>query len=165
MLQSVAFRGLVLATVLVIPLRAFAQGTIADYQRATSLRDRYQNLARGVTDQVRWVYNTHKVVYRKTVRGGTEFVVVDDDTGAQAPAFDHARLAAGLGRDAVHSQLAAALSVVVHLRRTAEGRRVEELGVVRRSGDLVVVESGWRADGGPCPAGARLRALLAADGT
>jgi pilus assembly protein CpaF len=74
-------------------------------------------------------------------------------------------VAAGLGRDAVHSQLAAGLSVVVHLRRTTEGRRVEELGVVRRSGDLVVVESGWRADGGPCPAGDRLRALLAADGT
>ena len=34
-------------------------------------------------------------------------------------------VAAGLGRDAVHSQLAAALSVVVHLRRTAEGRRVD----------------------------------------
>ena len=74
-------------------------------------------------------------------------------------------VAAGLGRDAVHSQLAAALSVVVHLRRTVAGRRVAELGVVRRSGDLVVVESGWRADGGPCPAGDRLSALLAADRT
>jgi pilus assembly protein CpaF len=74
-------------------------------------------------------------------------------------------VAAGLGRDAVHSQLAAALSVVVHLRRTVTGRRVAELGVVRRAGDLVVVESGWRADGGPCPAGDRLSALLAADRT
>jgi pilus assembly protein CpaF len=69
-------------------------------------------------------------------------------------------VAAGLGRQAVHSQAAAALAVVVHLRRTAGGRRVEELGVVRRSGDLVAVEPGWRADGGPCPAGERLRALL-----
>jgi pilus assembly protein CpaF len=74
-------------------------------------------------------------------------------------------VAAGLGRDAVHSQLAAALAVVVHLRRTAEGRRVEELGVVRRSGELVVVEPGWRADGGPCPAGDRLGALLDAGRT
>jgi pilus assembly protein CpaF len=69
-------------------------------------------------------------------------------------------VAAGLDRRAVHSQAAAALAVVVHLRRTPAGRRVEELGVVRRSGDLVDVAAGWRADGGPCPAASRLRELL-----
>jgi pilus assembly protein CpaF len=69
-------------------------------------------------------------------------------------------VAAGLDRAAVHSQAAAALSVVVHLRRTASGRRVEELGVVRRSGELVVVEPGWRADGRPCPAADLLGELL-----
>jgi pilus assembly protein CpaF len=37
---------------------------------------------------------------------------------------------------------------------------VEEIGVFRRAGDLVVVEPGWRADGGPCPAGTRLAELL-----
>ncbi len=50
----------------------------------------------GVTDQVRWVYDTHKVAYRKTVRGGAEFVLVDAETKAQTPAFDHAKLAEGL---------------------------------------------------------------------
>ncbi|MGY1670948.1 TadA family conjugal transfer-associated ATPase [Geodermatophilus sp. SYSU D00710] len=69
-------------------------------------------------------------------------------------------VAAGLDRRAVHSQAAAALAVVVHLRRTPEGRRVEEIGVVRRDGDWVVVEPGWRADGGPCPGAGRLAALL-----
>jgi pilus assembly protein CpaF len=68
--------------------------------------------------------------------------------------------AAGLDRRAVHSQAAAALAVVVHLRRTPGGRRVEEIGVVRRDGDWVVVEPGWRADGGPCPGAGRLAALL-----
>jgi pilus assembly protein CpaF len=72
-------------------------------------------------------------------------------------------VAAGLGRTAVHSQAAAALSVVVHLRRTPAGRRVDEIGVVRRSGDLVAVEPGWRADGGPCPARLRLDALVAGE--
>ncbi|MEX5719414.1 TadA family conjugal transfer-associated ATPase [Geodermatophilus maliterrae] len=72
-------------------------------------------------------------------------------------------VAAGLDRRAVHSQAAAALAVVVHLRRTTAGRRVEEIGVVRRDGDLVTVEPGWRADGGPCPGELRLVALL--DGT
>jgi pilus assembly protein CpaF len=85
---------------------------------------------------------------------------------ANRPAEVPARLealgvAAGLGRQAVHSQLAAALSVVVHLRRTAHGRLVEELGVVRRAGDLVTVEPGWRADGVACPAEDRLGELLA----
>ncbi|SDC43209.1 pilus assembly protein CpaF [Geodermatophilus telluris] len=70
-------------------------------------------------------------------------------------------VAAGLERRAVHSQAAAALAVVVHLRRTGAGRRVEEVGVVRRDGDLVAVEPGWRADGGPCPGERRLAALLA----
>jgi pilus assembly protein CpaF len=68
--------------------------------------------------------------------------------------------AAGLGRTAVHSQAAAALAVVVHLRRGNAGRHVAELGVVRRAGDLVEVAAGWRADGGPCPARAELAALL-----
>jgi pilus assembly protein CpaF len=87
---------------------------------------------------------------------------------ANRPAEVPARLealgvAAGLDRAAVHSQAAAALAVIVHLRRTPAGRVVDELGVVRRSGEFVSVESGWRADGGPCPAGDRLRELLSGD--
>ncbi|RZU34279.1 TadA family conjugal transfer-associated ATPase [Blastococcus saxobsidens] len=81
---------------------------------------------------------------------------------AEVPArLEALGVAAGLGRAAVHSQTAAALDVVVHLRRGPAGRRVEEIGVLRRRGDLVVVEPGWRADGGPCPAGDALRERLA----
>jgi pilus assembly protein CpaF len=85
---------------------------------------------------------------------------------ANRPAEVPARLealgsAAGLPRAAVHSQAAAALSVVVHVRRTPGGRRVEELAVVHREGEHVVVEPGWRADGGPAPAAALLRERLA----
>jgi pilus assembly protein CpaF len=85
---------------------------------------------------------------------------------ANRPAEVPARLealgvAAGLDRAAVHSQAAAALSVVVHLRRLPGGRRVDEIGVLRRVGELVVVEAGWRADGGPCPARDRLDELVA----
>jgi pilus assembly protein CpaF len=80
---------------------------------------------------------------------------------AEVPArLEALGMAAGLSRDAVHSQLAAALAVVVHVRRMPAGRRVEELGVVRRSGEFVVVEPGWRADGRACPARDRLTALL-----
>jgi pilus assembly protein CpaF len=84
---------------------------------------------------------------------------------ANSPAEVPARLealgvAGGLDRLAVHSQAAAALTVVVHLRRTPAGRRVDEIGVLHRSGELVDVESGWRADGGRCPAAGRLWELL-----
>lgn len=80
---------------------------------------------------------------------------------AEVPArLEALGVAAGLGRAAVHSQAAAALAAVVHLRRAAGGRRVEEIGAVRRSGDLVVVEAAWRADGGPCPGRARMDELM-----
>ncbi len=89
---------------------------------------------------------------------------------ANRPADVPARLealgvAAGLDRAAVHSQAAAALALVVHLRRASVGRRVTEIGVLRRSGEHVVVEPGWRADGRDAPAAARLRELLAEDAT
>jgi pilus assembly protein CpaF len=86
---------------------------------------------------------------------------------ANRPAEVPARLealgaAAGLDRGAVHSQAAAALAVVVHVRRTPAGRRVDELGVVVRGPGGLEVQAGWRADGGPAPAAERLHALLAA---
>jgi pilus assembly protein CpaF len=72
-------------------------------------------------------------------------------------------VAAGLDRMAVHSQAAAALAAVVHVRRTSAGRRVDEIGLLRRVGDLVEVEPAWRFDGRGCPARERLDGLLAAD--
>jgi len=87
---------------------------------------------------------------------------------ANRPAEVPARLealgvAAGLDRRAVHSQAAAGLDVVLHLRRTPAGRRLAEIGVLRRGSEWVTVEAGWRSDGGPCPARDELDALLAGD--
>ena len=75
-------------------------------------------------------------------------------------------LAAGLSREATHSQLDSALDVVVHLGRGREGRRrVREIGVVRRSSSgLVEVLTGvaFAEDGTlvPGPALAQLSALV-----
>ncbi|WP_277068070.1 TadA family conjugal transfer-associated ATPase [Saccharomonospora viridis] len=69
---------------------------------------------------------------------------------ANAPAEVPARLEAlaalgGLSREALHSQLAAAVQVVLHMRREPSGRRVlAEIGLVRRRGDVVSVEPAWR---------------------
>jgi dipeptidyl aminopeptidase/acylaminoacyl peptidase len=78
------------------PSLSQAQGTLADYQRAMTLRDRYENLAVNVPDQARWVANTQKLWYRKSVKGGHEFVLVDAGTRTKEPAFDHGKLAAAL---------------------------------------------------------------------
>lgn len=96
MRQPTPLRALVVACLTCLPIEAAAQGALADYQRAMGLRDRYQNLTTGLTDQVRWVPDTHKLVYRRTVPGGHEFILVDADTQAKAPAFDHAKLAGAL---------------------------------------------------------------------
>ena len=78
-------------------------------------------------------------------------------------------LAAGMSREAVHSQLGSALDVVVHLGRDGPGhlRRVRELGVLCRSHNgLVEVLSGvtFSDDGGtrPGPAVEALTSLLEA---
>jgi pilus assembly protein CpaF len=57
--------------------------------------------------------------------------------------------AAGLSRDAAHSQLAAGVQVVVQLARRADGRRVlDSIGVVVRRGDgLVEVQPAMRLRG------------------
>ena len=68
---------------------------------------------------------------------------VHANSAADVPArLEALALAAGLPQAAVHSQLAAALDVVVHLTRGSDGvRRVAQVGVPRRGPDgLVVLE-------------------------
>ncbi len=83
--------------------------------------------------------------------------------------FEALGVAAGLPREAVHSQLAAALRVIVHLRRDRDGvRRLAEIAVLDRSPQGLVVaqpavrfDADLRANSGP--AAPVLTALL--DGT
>ncbi len=77
---------------------AGAQGTAADYDRALGLRERWQYLTENLPDPAVWIENTSRFHYRKTVRGGFQFVVVDAETRQKRPAFDHERLAAGLSK-------------------------------------------------------------------
>ncbi|EHY89261.1 TadA family conjugal transfer-associated ATPase [Saccharomonospora azurea] len=69
---------------------------------------------------------------------------------ANAPAEVPARLEAlaalgGLSREALHSQLAAAVQIVLHMKRGPSGRRtLAEIGMVRREGEAVRVDTVWR---------------------
>ncbi len=78
------------------PSLATAQGTQADYERAQALRDRLQNLAVNVPGAPNWIGDTHHFWYRKSVKGGAEFLRVDADSGSKRPAFDHEKIAASL---------------------------------------------------------------------
>lgn len=63
------------------------------------------------------------------------------NSAADVPArLEALGVAAGLPRDAVHSQLASALDVVVHLDRSASGRRtLQQIGVLERNAAGIVV--------------------------
>src|SRR5438874_5046594 len=87
---------LLLLAALLLARAAAAQGTIADYQRAMGLRETYQGLAVGVPDTPTWVARTDRFWFRRSVKGGNEFVLVNPDNKSIAAAFDHARLADAL---------------------------------------------------------------------
>ena len=72
-----------------------AQGTLADYRRADSLRARVQGLVVNAPEPATWIAGTSQFWYRKGVRGGNEFVLVDAGTRQKRAPFDHARLATG----------------------------------------------------------------------
>src|ERR1700723_3004851 len=73
--------------------------TADDYARAEKLLP--GNVDRLVSGTVKafWIGNSDRFWYRKTQLGqaGSAFVVVNAATGAEEPAFDHAKLAATLG--------------------------------------------------------------------
>jgi dipeptidyl aminopeptidase/acylaminoacyl peptidase len=75
-----------------------AQGTPADYARATSLAERYERAAVDIAGVPSAVGRTHLFWYRKSVAGGDELMIVDAETQQKRPAFDHERIARALSQ-------------------------------------------------------------------
>jgi pilus assembly protein CpaF len=70
--------------------------------------------------------------------------------------------AGGLSRAALHSQLAAAVQVVLHMRRLRSGARVlDVVGVLERTSGEVAVRPAWTRSGGWAEGREALRAALA----
>jgi dipeptidyl aminopeptidase/acylaminoacyl peptidase len=90
-----ALAAFLIAAVLV-PAAASGQGAVTDYERAMTLRDTYQGLAVNVPEQPSWIERTNRFWYRRSVRGGNEFVLVNAETQTKQAPFDHAKLAAGI---------------------------------------------------------------------
>lgn len=67
---------------------------------------------------------------------------------------------AGLGREAVHAQAVAALSVIVHMSRVGRRRFVSQIGLLDRNGDGGLrVENAWRFSPDSAQPGQASRAL------
>jgi hypothetical protein len=83
---------------LLTPAPLSAQGTRADYARADRLQAEAGRLVYDVPAVVEWIGESSLFWYRKQSREGKQFLLVDAERARKAPAFDHARLAAALGR-------------------------------------------------------------------
>ena len=78
------------------PVLLSAQDTQADYERAFGLREKVEALALNMPDRHAWIEKTTRFWYRKSVKGGFEYNVVDAATLEKKIAFDHEKLAAAL---------------------------------------------------------------------
>src|SRR5262245_30990210 len=83
------------ASVGMVPLNASAQGSLDDYRRAAGVNQRLANLTVDVAQAPAWI-GGDRFWYRKSVKGGNQFVLVDAATGQKSAPFDHARLATAL---------------------------------------------------------------------
>ena len=90
------FALILILTSICTPHPAATQGTLADYARADSLGERLQGLVVDIAERPSWIGETTRFWYRKTVEGGHTFLLVDAETQARGPAFDHERLASTL---------------------------------------------------------------------
>ena len=100
---------LVALSPVLLPGVASAQATVADYQRSMGLREKYADLTSGTADAPRWIEQTNRFYYRRTVKGGHEWMLVDGTTQAKTPAFDHEKLAAAISTAASRKATAVSL--------------------------------------------------------
>lgn len=90
--------GSLISLCLWLAVSGYAQGTLADYERANGLREKYNNLANNVPVRVNWIGKSTRFWYQKLVKGGAEFIVVNAETLEKKPAFDHAKLAEAVAK-------------------------------------------------------------------
>jgi len=78
------------------PVLLYAQGTLADYQRAQDVTPKARRLVVNTPGPATWIGNSGHFWYSRSVKGGTEFTLVDANSGTKKPAFDHDKLATGI---------------------------------------------------------------------
>jgi dipeptidyl aminopeptidase/acylaminoacyl peptidase len=73
-----------------------AQGTLADYERAQKLQTSTRGLVVNVPGTPNWIGESSHFWYTRSVKGGTEFMLVDAAAGTKKLAFDHDKLATAI---------------------------------------------------------------------
>jgi dipeptidyl aminopeptidase/acylaminoacyl peptidase len=96
--KLVLLAALLVAAFVVLPTFTGAQAADikADYERSLALTARLQNVIHNVAEALNWLPGTEKFWYRRSVKGGNDFVLVDAVAATKAPAFDHTKLAASM---------------------------------------------------------------------
>jgi dipeptidyl aminopeptidase/acylaminoacyl peptidase len=81
-----------------LPMALFAQGKPEDYKRANSFNDLVRDKVFHNPATVSWIEKQNKFWYMNTTPEGKEFILVDAAKAQKKPAFDHAKVAAALGK-------------------------------------------------------------------
>ncbi len=163
MRQKLLFGGLLALVAFVgLPALTGAQGEDikADYDRANSLAERVRNKIYDVAEAPNWFENSSKFWYRKSVKGGNAFVLVDSTAATKAPAFDHARIASAMSAAAGGTYTAITLPFTTF--DYADNMQVIEFAFVPgngRGGGAAAAPAGRGATG--TPAQTRFRCSLA----
>ena len=105
------------------PASPVAGPDAADYARSLGLRENWMYLTEGVPGAVTWV-DAQRFVYRRSVRGGFEFVERRVGEEGVRPAFDHAALARAL-EQARGETIAALRLPFIDFQSVDEGRMIE----------------------------------------
>jgi dipeptidyl aminopeptidase/acylaminoacyl peptidase len=107
LIRSLIF--IVSISVLMSQSRMGAQVKLSDYERASKVGKDRADLALNIPDVPVWLEGEDAFVYRKTVAGGHEFVLVNAEDQSKRAPFDHGRLAAALSQAASHEYKAQTL--------------------------------------------------------
>ena len=100
----------------------WAQGTLADYQRAQGLQRKARGLVVDSPGTAEWIGKSEHFWYPRTVKGGTEFLLVDAAAGTKKPAFDHDKLAAAISSASGHKYTGLTLPFAPQAGRGGGGR-------------------------------------------
>jgi len=111
-----------LALALAVAPALLAQGTLADYQRAQGLQAKARGLVVNAPGAPTWIGKTDHFWYSRSVKGGTEFILVDAASGNKKPAFDHEKLASAISTATGHTYTAHNLPFAPQTGRGGGGR-------------------------------------------
>jgi dienelactone hydrolase len=107
-MSSKFFEAAALCALTAVPA-LWGQGTLADYERAYGLQAKARGLVVNAPGPINWIGDTDHFWYTRSVKGGTEFVLVDAVAPSKKLAFDHEKLAAAISTASGHKYTALAL--------------------------------------------------------